>query len=135
MTRKETAAMYHQKGFNCAQSVACTFADQVDMNEEELFRIMEGFGLGMGGMQGTCGALSGAVAIMSLKNSKGTEDPTNKGKTYKLCRPMLEAFAKKNGATICRELKGVDTGVVLRSCPGCIDDAVDILCEALGVEE
>ncbi|MCQ2508280.1 MAG: C-GCAxxG-C-C family protein [Dorea sp.] len=133
MTRKEMADMYHNKGYNCAQSVACTFADQVDMSEEDLFRVMEGFGLGMGGMQGTCGAITGAVAIMSLKNSKGTSDTVNKGKTYKLCKPLLKKFEEKNGATICKEIKGVETGVVLRSCPGCIADAVEILEEALGL--
>ena len=39
---------------------------------------------------------------------------------------MTEAFRTKNQSVICRELKGVDTGTVLRSCDGCIEDAVRI---------
>ena len=45
---------------------------------------------------------------------------------------LNEIFRKKNGSTICRELKGMDTGKVLRSCPGCIEDAANILSEKLG---
>ena len=32
-----------------------------------------------------------------------------------------------NESVICRELKGVETGTVLRSCTGCIEDAVKIV--------
>ncbi|MCI7442072.1 MAG: C-GCAxxG-C-C family protein, partial [Clostridium sp.] len=35
-------------------------------------------------------------------------------------------FREKNTSVICRELKGVDTNVVLRSCDGCIEDAARI---------
>ena len=67
----EKALELHAKGYNCAQAVACAFSDQVDMDEDQLFKVMEGFGAGMGGMHGTCGAISGAVAIVGLMNSKG----------------------------------------------------------------
>ena len=33
-------------------------------------------------------------------------------------------FKEKNGSYLCRELKGVETGKVLCSCPQCIMDAV-----------
>ena len=46
----------HNKGYNCAQAVACVFADELGMKESEVFRLMEGFGFGMGTM-GTCGAV------------------------------------------------------------------------------
>lgn len=134
-TRAEKATQLHQKGYNCCQAVACAFADQVEMSEEELFRITEGFGLGMGGMRGTCGAVSGAVAIMSLTNSKGSEYLKNKMDTYKYTRMILEKFEEKNQSSICRELKGVDTGKVLRACPGCVQDAAEILEECLKERE
>ena len=46
----EKALELHAKGYNCAQAVACAFSDQVDMDEDQLFKVMEGFGAGMGGM-------------------------------------------------------------------------------------
>ena len=52
----EKALELHAKGYNCAQAVACAFSDQVDMDEDQLFKVMEGFGAGMGGMHGTIAA-------------------------------------------------------------------------------
>ena len=44
---------------------------------------------------------------------------------------MTEEFIEKNDSLVCRELKGIDTGRMLRSCPGCIEDAAEILAEIL----
>ena len=92
----------------------------------------EGFGLGMGCMAGTCGALSGAVLLAGLKNSDGQIDaPKTKGKTYKLSRQLLERFQECCGSTICAELKGVTTGTPVHSCADCIKDAAAIVEEVL----
>ena len=86
----------------------------------------------MGGMTETCGAISGAVAIMGFVMSDGMENPKTKGQTYKLSREIAKRFGEKNTTTVCGTLKGIgsDQGP-LRSCPGCIDDAVDIACGVL----
>lgn len=134
MDKKELAIALHDKKYNCAQAVACVFAEEVGVDIETLFRACEGFGLGMGCMNGTCGAISGAVMLAGFKNSDGNVDnPGTKVSTYQLSRAILEKFAAKNQATLCRDLKGVETGTVLRSCPGCIEDAVEIVQEVLGL--
>lgn len=134
MTKKELAIAYHDKGYNCAQAVICAFSEELDVSEEILFKAAEGFGLGMGCMNGTCGAVSGAVMAAGFKNSTGNFDgPKSKLDTYKLSKQILESFEEKNGSVTCRELKGVDTGTVLRSCSGCIEDAVDLVSEVLGL--
>lgn len=98
------------------------------------FKIGEGFGLGMGGMENTCGALSGAIMLAGLKNSDGDLDhPKTKAGTYRISRELTEAFKEKTGALVCRDLKGIDTGKVLCSCPKCIDSAVQIVEEILGL--
>lgn len=132
-TRIDQAAKFHERGFNCAQAVACTYCDLVGVSEVEAFRAMEAFGLGMGGMQGTCGALSGAVYLAGLINScANLDEPTSKGATYKISREILERFNAMNGSTLCYELKGVGTDHgVLRPCPGCIEDACKIVEEVL----
>ena len=48
MTKKELALEYHQKGYNCCQAVACSFCKDFGISEQEMFRISEGFGFGMG---------------------------------------------------------------------------------------
>lgn len=126
------AAEYHARGFNCAQAVACTLTPAVGLDPQIAFTLTEGFGAGMGGMTETCGAISGAVAIMGFVMSDGMENPKTKGQTYKLSREIAKRFGEKNTTTVCGTLKGIgsDKGP-LRSCPGCIDDAVEIACDVL----
>lgn len=67
-------------------------------------------------MQATCGALIGANIIAGLRSE-------GKG-TVKIARELLEKFKEKSGATICGELKGVNTGKVLCECDDCVRNAV-----------
>lgn len=129
---KKEAARLHEMGYNCAQSVVCAMAPAIDLDADGAFVLAEGFGAGMGGMTETCGAISGAVAIMGFVMSDGMENPKTKGQTYKLSREIAKRFGEKNTTTVCGTLKGVgsDKGP-LRSCPGCIDDAVEIACDVL----
>ncbi|MBQ4404999.1 MAG: C_GCAxxG_C_C family protein [Selenomonadaceae bacterium] len=122
----------HRKGYSCSQSVAVACADLIDVPKEILFRATEGFGAGMGTMDGVCGALTGGLLIAGLKNSTGDLDnPKSKASTMKICRAMLTSFREKSGAIICRELKGVDTGKMICSCPDCIKHGVEVVEENL----
>ena len=135
-TRVEETIARHDKGFNCAQAVACTYCDLVGVDEETMFRMTEAFGLGMGGMQGTCGAVSGACVLAGMKRSTGNLDtPNSKAESYKLSREITQKFLEKNGSLTCKDLKGVETGKVLRSCPDCIRDAAAIAEQVLFCEE
>ena len=40
--RQQQAAQFHAMGYNCAQSVACAFADKVDLDKVALFKVTEG---------------------------------------------------------------------------------------------
>ena len=107
----------HRRGYNCVQAVACSYCDLAGVDEA------------VGGMDGTCGAISGAVYLAGLVTSDvNLEKPASKRESYKLSEQIVSAFAEKNGATSCHELKGVncDHGM-LRSCPGCIQDACEIV--------
>ena len=134
MDKKELAIALHNKKYNCCQAVACAFAEEMGMDEATLFKISEGFGLGMGCTAGTCGALSGAIMLAGLKNSDGNvEDPATKAATYKLAGEMFRKFEEKAGSSVCKELKGVETGKVLCSCPDCIRIGIEVVQEVLGV--
>ena len=129
MNRVEKAIENHKKGYNCAQSVLCAFSDVTDYTEDELFKISEAFGGGMGGTQGVCGAVSAMVFLAGLEKSSGIDSlpQTNKMESYTLGRELMEAFEGKNQSIICSRLKGEG----LRSCDGCIEDAVEIIEENL----
>lgn len=129
---KAAAANYHAQGFNCAQSVVCALAPALAIDERTTFALAEGFGAGMGGMTETCGAISGGIMALGQVKSSGFDAPGSKGATYRLARAYCDAFREKNGSTVCRELKGVGTEAgPLRSCAGCIDDAIDLLVDIL----
>lgn len=122
----------HTRGYNCAQIVLCSYAEELGIDEETLFRISEGFGAGMGGMMQTCGAVTAMFMALGLANSSGDLQACDtKPQTMKKVRELAAEFKKKNGSIVCRELKGIDTGKVLRSCDGCIEDGIRILGEYL----
>lgn len=131
-SRIEKTIEKHSKGYNCAQAVACTYCDLLGVDEETMFRATEALGLGMGCMEGTCGAVSGACVLAGFKGSSGNMGkPDSKASTYKLSREIMTRFTQQNKSTKCKDLKGVETGAVLRSCPDCIRDAARIAEEVL----
>lgn len=127
----EKALENRKKGYNCCQAVACAYSDDFGIDEEIMFKISEGFGSGLGNMQGMCGAVSGAVILAGLKNSVGTQNTTTKADTYKIIKEIVKEFQTKNSSVICKELKGVETKKVLRSCEGCIEDTINIVDEII----
>lgn len=134
MTKKELAISNHDKRYNCAQAVACAFSEEIGVDEAVLFKVCEGFGLGMGCMECTCGALTGAITLAGFKNSDGDiSNPKTKADTYKLSKEMVAVFKEKAGSTVCKELKGIETGKILHSCPDCIMNGVEIVQEILGL--
>lgn len=135
-TRVEETITRHNKGYNCAQAVACTYCDLVGVDEEIMFKLTEALGLGMGGMQGTCGAVTGACVLAGMKASTGNmEQPNSKMNSYQLAREITNRFQEQNGSLVCKELKGVETGEMLRSCPNCIKDAAGLVEQVLFTEE
>jgi C_GCAxxG_C_C family probable redox protein len=130
----ERAARLHANGHNCAQAVAVTFADEVRMDKPALFKISESFGRGMGNTDGTCGAISGALMILSLFKSGGDPKNVTKTTTYEFGATFYEQFVKSAGSATCRELQGLDTGTPLYSCEDCIHEAVKILYDMISEE-
>ncbi len=129
MNRCEKAVENHKKGYNCAQAVACVFADKLGYSEDELFRLTEAFGGGMGGTQGVCGAVSAMVFVAGGIKSYGLDKlpETNKRASYDFARELMESFQSTIGTIMCGEIKCKQ----LCSCDGCIENAVKILEEFL----
>ena len=114
--RMEYAAR-RKKEMNCCQAVLVAFADRLGKGEDDLLRLGSGFGSGMATMEGTCGALVGAIMVSSLLSPEG-EARNNS-------RAIMSRFKELcGGATICRDLKGIGTGKVLCSCEDCVRNAV-----------
>ena len=79
-------------------------------------------------MNGVCGAVSAAILLNGLKNSTAhLERPDSKRDTHALSKMITQEFIEKNKSIICKDLKGVETKEVLRSCDGCIEDATKLI--------
>ena len=111
---------------NCCQAVTKVFADKLSLSEQELENLSAGFLAGMGCMEATCGALIGANIIAGLY-TKGNF-------SAKSARELLSRFKEKCGATICKELKGLETKKVLCECPDCVKNAVLSLGEVISLD-
>ena len=68
MTIEERAAraVELKASCNCAQAVVLSYADKLPLEEETLKKLAAGYGGGMGCMEGTCGALVGAVMVAGM---------------------------------------------------------------------
>ena len=130
MNKLEKAVENHKRGCNCAQAVACAFAERLGYSEDELFRLTEAFGGGMCGTQGVCGAVSAMVFVAGGIESCGIDKlpKTNKKESYAFARELMEKFRSEIGTIICGEIKNKQ----ICSCDECIEKAVEILEKYIG---
>ncbi len=128
MTKTEKALAFHKKGFNCAQSVALPFCEELGLDPETVSKGMEGFGGGMGGYNLVCGALSAVVYLAGIINADGNiENPSSKRNTYAVCKAITERFNCECGSVLCPEIKGLNSGTPLKSCNDCIAYGVSLV--------
>ncbi|MBE5902849.1 MAG: C_GCAxxG_C_C family protein [Pseudobutyrivibrio sp.] len=120
MERKELAVELKHNGCNCCQAVLLAFKDELGYSEEELKKMGASFGVGMGCMEATCGALIGAQMILGMKKYEGKP-------ILRDAATLAKDFAETCGGTICKDLKGVETGVVKCECDDCVRNAVEVL--------
>ena len=122
--RADQAAQLKAMGVcNCTQAVLKVFEDQISMKEEDIMKLTAGFAAGMGCLESTCGALIGVVMVAGmLTDGQGT---------MLYAKELVNRFQAKSGATICKELKGLESGKPLCECPDCVRNAVLALGEIL----
>ena len=139
--RTDMAVAKFQEGYNCAQSVAYSFCDDLQLEKDMVLKLACGFGGGMGRKQEVCGAVTGGIIVLGAKYGRGEQDDRAAAElTYQKARDLMERFTRKHNAFLCRELLG---GCVLLSeegqkhfkendllntvCIPCIQSVVEIL--------
>lgn len=139
MNKKEQGVSCFKNGFNCCQGVLSAFQEELDLEKDILFKIGTGFGGGMRTGE-VCGAVAGAIMVLSLKYGHYIEgDTESKEKTYSLTAEFQERFKEIHGTIICKSLLGYDVtkeedmkvlrekGLFYEVCPRFIEDAITIL--------
>ena len=144
-TTKDIAIQSFRSGMNCAQSVVTAYADLLNFDPDLAAGLSCGFGGGMGRLQQTCGALTGAFMVLGIHNSRLYSDRVElKNRTYTQVREINEKFAQSQGATDCRSLLGCDlqtdegmqfhkdTNQSKMICEKCIAASIELLDEIVG---
>ena len=104
----EQATAHFKNGYNCAQSVALTFADKLNISQDTLASLAQPFGGGVCRMREICGAVSGMMICHGLKNGNNNpSDKENKDNVYTTGQDLCNEFIKQNGSIICKELLGL----------------------------
>jgi len=144
-SKVDEASACSKDGFNCSQSVFSTYCGEFGIDKETALRVACGLGAGMGRLQETCGAVSGAYLLIGLKYGKYLkEDDAAKEKTYAMVREFAKLFEEKHKTTSCRQLLGVDlingdkelvSERVKAICPQLVRDAAEIVEKLLFSDE
>ena len=107
MTRSEKAIENFMAGYNCSQAVSLAFADMLPIDEKTLSKLACSFGGGIGRLREVCGALSGAVMVLSLLYGyDGPESGDIKLAQYEKVQTLAKRMEEKWETIICRDLLG-----------------------------
>ena len=144
-TTKDKAIQSFQSGMNCAQAVVTAYADRLKFDPDLAAGLSCGFGGGMGRLQQTCGALTGAFMVLGIHSSRLYTDRAElKNVTYTQVRKINEKFRQRQGTTDCRSLLGCDlqtdegmqyhkdTNQSKMICEKCIAASIELLDEIVG---
>ena len=139
-TKQEQAVQSFKSNYNCAQSVFRSFSEDLGLEDDIALSLTSGFGGGMGMLQKTCGAVTGAYMTISLYNSKKyTDNSERKAQSAKMIQNFYDNFKQLNGTTNCRKLMNCDLNteegkryankhnLFETVCEKCVKDSVKIL--------
>ncbi len=105
MKKEEIAVKQFKSGYNCAQSMIYSFAEELGIDKSIALKLASGFGGGLGLTGNVCGAVTGGVLILGLMFGRGeNEDKLKQQKTYQYVRDFIEKFKVKYGTIECKNL-------------------------------
>lgn len=105
---QQKAEEFFQQGYNCAQSVAAVFSEELGIPLKTMLKLAQPFGAGMGRMREVCGCVSGMFFALGLiLGSDDSQDKAAKTECYNQTQKLAEEFRNQNGSIICRELLGL----------------------------
>lgn len=130
MTRSDDAIAIFKDGYNCAQAVLAAYGPDYGLQREMAFRVSSVFGSGIARTGDMCGAVTGALMVLSLRYCTGKPKGIIPKPVHKKARKFLQQFEKESGTCNCNALRGFDPhigkyvkgnysgceGLVLRAC-------------------
>ena len=104
-TNEINAEFAFDESYNCAQSVLFPFLKKHGIREEDGFKVASAFGAGMGRMQETCGAVTGAFMVLGLEYGfVNPGDQEQRELLLEKTREFISKFRNKCDSIKCRDL-------------------------------
>ncbi len=104
---RNKTGQYFKDGHNCAESIFLAFKDYVDV-DDSMVRMYTAFGRGYGEAGCTCGALMGAISIISLLTGRISTDKEERDQCYHHSKEFHDRFKDQFKSTCCRVLNTHD---------------------------
>ena len=136
MNKTDKALNFFRAGYRCSQSVLMACAG----DSGETARVSAAFGGGMGRMQKTCGAVTGAYLWFGMAyGAPSLPSESDKENVYGRVKEFNRIFTERNGTDQCSVLLGEDLntpegkeniarkGLTRKVCEKCIRDAIEII--------
>jgi C_GCAxxG_C_C family probable redox protein len=136
----DKAVANFRSGLNCAQAVLSAYTEELKIDDQLALSISCAFGGGMGRLQETCGAVTGAFMVIGVYNyRKFNENKDRKEHSYTMVQEFSRQFKERNGSTDCIALLGHDLkteegkkhihdhNLFETVCERCISDSLNIL--------
>jgi C_GCAxxG_C_C family probable redox protein len=136
MEKTDVALRYFREGYSCSQAVLMALSGE----NGTAAKCAAAFGGGMGRMQKTCGAVTGAYIWLGMNYGlPGIPDEADKSRIYCRVREFNRIFIERNATDQCHELLGADLntpegkeriarlGLIEKVCEKCIRDAIEII--------
>ncbi len=109
---RKTITYHKARTHNCAQAVLCSFADELGMDEEDLYRLSEGLSVGIAANKRVCGALLAADLIISYFSSDPDLDHWSTKETNEAVNALHQDFmdqlvtllGEDRSSIICKEI-------------------------------
>jgi len=104
----ETGNLF-KSGYNCGEAVVQAFRTKAGVNiDDNAFRLVSGFGGGMGHARDLCGALAGCTMVIStlVGRSNPAEKPLKE--IYPYSKEWHDRFVKEFGSSSCKDLLPFD---------------------------
>ena len=108
MKRTDIALELFGNSHNCAQSVFAACADESRIDVDTAKAVAAGFGGGIAGSQGVCGAVSGAIMAIGIQKYDPQNVAESKRQVSDLSKKFLQEYESREGSIACRILLGVE---------------------------
>lgn len=107
--KQQLTVEHFKTGRNCAQSVLSVYANDFHLEKQVLLGLSSGFGAGMGRLQETCGAVTGAFMVLGLHNASiYSNNGLLKEASYQMIQKFTAQFEEELGTTKCKLLLNCD---------------------------